>query len=54
MNYKIDKKLISKNKNANYILNPNNKSIKIFKETDNGKNITICKDVDDLFRKLEI
>lgn len=33
---------------------PNKKTLKTFKDTDEGKNLVRCKDADDMFRKLGI
>lgn len=33
---------------------PNETTLKTFDETDAGKNLVICKDVDDMFKKLGI
>ena len=33
---------------------PNETTLQTFEDTDNGKNLVICEDVDDMFSKLEI
>ena len=36
------------------IIIPNKTTLRTFEETDAGKNLVICKDADDMFRKLGI
>ena len=36
------------------VLIPNETTLRTFNETDTGKNLVVCKDADDMFRKLGI
>ena len=33
---------------------PNEETLEVFRKTDNGKDLIVCKDVEDLFKKLKI
>jgi len=36
------------------VMIPNEETRKVFEETDDGKNLVVCKDADDMFNKLGI